>query len=507
MNILISLSILITSSLMAQQGNSVAQQTITSHNISSCGQTEELISEVSNSININNQKLIYKATAGRLPISDSSEAPEAYIFFITYQKQPLNAKVVEQRPITFAFNGGPGASSIWLHLGAAGPMKVPLGSQGTTLPDIDTLITNQSTWLTFTDMVFVDPVGTGYSRPAIKTNAGKFYSVDGDIVAAAQFITTFLTRFNRWKSPIYLAGESYGTTRICGLCDFLQSKKAIAPEGIILLSLALNFQTFSFETGNDLPCILTLPSFCAAAWYHKRLNKDLNHMGLQDALSAAETWSKGIYHTTLFDGSSSAHNEINRTEDSLTLFTGLNNKFIKKSGLRIDQFTFVQELLADSILGILDSRITGAGISTVSPFPYSDPSLFITSAPYTSLINHYLRNDLKYVTTLKYIFLSDQINRQWKWTSPSSQGYLNVTPQLCRAMSINKRLRVFACMGYYDLATPYFSQKYTLHHLSSDSSLLRRCMIREYPTGHMIYTSDSGLSALTGDLRRFYNRE
>jgi carboxypeptidase C (cathepsin A) len=197
--------------------------------------------------------------------------------------------------------------------------------------------------------------------------------------------------------------------------------------------------------------------------------------------------------------------EFSHAEDSLALFTGLSKTFIQKNGLRIDQLSFAQELFEDSILGILDSRITGAAISNVSPFSFSDPSLFVTSAPYTALINDYLRNDLKYNTKQEYVFLSDQINRQWKWTSPSSQGYLNVTPLLCKAMSINKRLRVFAGMGYYDLTTPYLSQKYTLHHLSQNSSLLKRCMIREYPTGHMIYTSDSGLSSLTQDLGVFYN--
>jgi carboxypeptidase C (cathepsin A) len=489
---------------MAQQSKSVEKQVSLGGKTFSKSSSEELISEISNSININGQKITYTASAGRLPIGDSTENPEAFIFFIAYQKQPV--KEIQRRPITFAFNGGPGGSSIWLHLGAAGPMRVPLGTQGTTLPDIDTLIINQYTWLPFTDLVFVDPVGTGFSTPNVKANAGKFYSVEGDIIAAEQFITAFLTRFNRWKSPLYLAGESYGTTRVCGLCDFLQNKKAIAAEGVILLSLALNFQTFSFDPGNDLSCSLILPSYCATAWYHKRLNNDLNRTILQKVLSAAEFWSEGSFQSSLFTGSKLTSNEINRTEDSLALFTGLTRTFIKKNGLRIDQLAFAQELFADSILGILDSRITGAAISSVSPFSFSDPSLFVTSAPYTALINDYLRNDLKYITKQEYVFLSDQINRQWKWTSPSSQGYLNVTPQLCKAMSINKRLRVFAGMGYFDLTTPYLSQKYTLHHLSQDSGLLNRCTIREYSTGHMIYTSDSGLSSLTQNLGVFYNK-
>jgi carboxypeptidase C (cathepsin A) len=499
---LIPLILLIVYSILAQQGKSSAKQTATQGNISSRSESEELISEVSNTITINNQKIAYTAKAGRLPIGDSTGNPDAFIFYIAYQKQPLNE--IQRRPITFAFNGGPGGSSIWLHLGAAGPMRVPLGTQGTTLPDIDTLTINQYTWLPFTDLVFVDPVGTGFSTPNAKTNTAKFYTVEGDVIAAAQFITTFLTKFNRWKSPLYLAGESYGTTRVCGLCDFLQNKKAVAPEGIILLSLALNFQTFSFDPGNDLPCVLILPSYCATAWYHKRLNKNLNQTNLQKVLSTAEFWSEGSFHSSLFYGSKLAPDRVNFTIDSLTLFTGLRQTFIKKNSLRIDQLSFAQELIEDSILGILDSRITSAGISTISPFSFSDPSLFVTSVPYTALINDYLRNDLKYITKQEYVFLSDQVNRQWKWSSPSSQGYLNVTPMLCKAMSLNKCFRVFAGMGYYDLTTPYCSQKYTLHHLSQDSSLLKRCTIREYPTGHMIYTSDSGLSSLTGDLRKFY---
>jgi carboxypeptidase C (cathepsin A) len=463
---------------------------------------EESLITTLHSIIINGTTIRYNATVGRLPVVDSKGTTEAFIFFTSYERQP--ATNIEQRPVTFAFNGGPGGSSIWLHLGAAGPLRVPLKSQGTTLPSTNTLINNAYTWLTFTDLVFIDPVGTGYSRPALKVQPDKFYTVDGDITAAANFILTFLSRFKRWKSPLYIAGESYGTTRAVGLSDYLQSEKAIAPSGIILLSSALNFQTFLFDPGNDLPCVLILPTFTASAWYHHRLDKVAGSRELTDILTGAESWSQHEYLMSLFKGLRLTPEEKSLIEDSLAKYSGLSRAFITEHGIRISQLTFAQKLLEDSSIGILDSRITALNISNDNPFSYSDPSLFITSAPYTALINDYLRRDLGYRTPLEYVYLSEAINRQWKWTTPSSQGYLNMTPLLAKAMSINPRLRVFAGMGYYDLATPYFSQRYAFEHLGSDSSLFKRCTIRSYATGHQIYTSDTGLESLTKDLNDFF---
>jgi carboxypeptidase C (cathepsin A) len=466
----------------------------------------ESLSVTQHSITIKGSPLQYTATAGRLHMSDSAGKFVASIFFTSYMRKPVSG--IARRPITFAFNGGPGASSVWLHLGIAGPKRVPMG-QGTSLPKIDTLIDNRFTWLTSSDLVFFDPIGTGYSRAAPNVKTAKFYTVDGDIEVAAEFIRMFLTRFERWTSPLFIAGESYGTTRAAVLSDYLQSEKTIIPEGIILLSSALDFQTFSFDQGNDLPCVLILPSYTAAAWYHGRLAPERSKTDLANVISVAEKWANREYLPALYQGVRLVGLERKKIIDSLAGYTGLSASFIEEHNLRISQFAFAQQLLSDqdSTIGILDGRVSSIRISRRNPFVYRDVSLFITAGPYTALINDYLRRDLGFITPLEYVFLSEAITEQWQWIPPTAQGYLNVSPQLKKAMSMNTGLRVFTGMGYYDLTTPYLAQRYVFEHLNSDSSLLNRVTLKHYATGHQIYTSEPELEKLTDDLKAFFSNK
>ncbi len=452
---------------------------------------------------IDGKDLRYTATAGRLAVDDSAGRPAAFIFFTSYECEPGGAP--NTRPITFAFNGGPGASSMWLHLGAAGPWRTLFGADGTELPAIDSLVVNNCTWLPFTDLVFVDPVGTGYSRAAPGSDPDMFFTVNSDIRIMAQFLQSYLSRYERWPSPKFLAGESYGATRASGLGEYLQNAMNMALDGIILISAALDFQAISFEPDNDLAYVLALPSYTAAAWYHKRLGPDLQKIGLEPCIAAAEQWTRKSYLPRLFRGNTPAEQRNSGDIDSLAAFTGLSPLYIREREQRIDAFGFASHLFADrlAMVGILDSRIVAGATSRGSRYGYTDPSLFIPAGPLTALINNYLRRDLAYASPLEYVAISDEINRKWRWSESSEQGYLNMIPSLRNAMSVNGRLRLFAAMGYFDLATPYLSQRYALEHIGGDSTIRSRITIVCYPAGHQVYTHPPSLRKLTGDVEAF----
>jgi len=452
---------------------------------------------------IDGKELRYTATAGRLAVGDTAGHPTAFIFFTSYEREPGGAP--DNRPITFAFNGGPGASSMWLHLGAAGPWRALFGGDGTELPAIDSLVVNNRTWLPFTDLVFVDPVGTGYSRAAPGDDPDKFFTVNSDVRIMAQFLQNYLSRYERWPSPKFIAGESYGATRAAGLSEYLQSAMNMAIDGVILISSALDFQTISFEPGNDLAYVLALPSYTAAAWYHKRLRPDFQEIGLEQCVSAAEQWTLKSYLPRLFRGTAPTQQPDSGGFDSLAVFSGLSPLYIREREQRVDAFGFASHLIADQLamVGILDSRIVTGATSRGSRYGYTDPSLFIPAGPLTALINDYLRKDLAYASPLEYVAFSNEVNRKWRWSESSGQGYVNMIPSLRNAMSINGRLRLFAAMGYFDLATPYLSQRYALEHIGGDSAVRSRITSVCYPAGYQIYTHIPSLDRLTADVEAF----
>lgn len=464
-------------------------------------QIAETLSVTKHAITIAGLRLRYTATAGRLRVPDQAGKPAALIFFVAYERNSENSRT--RRPITFAFNGGPGASSMYLHLGAAGPYRAPFSFP--RIPRIDALEENQYTWLTESDLVFVDPPGTGFSRAAPGVTAEQFYAVTPDITLMAEFIRLFLTRFERWTSPLFIAGESYGTTRAAGLCDYLQSAKAMVPEGLILLSSALDFETISFDPGNDLPFVLAVPSYAAAASYHNRLPENVHPKDVPALLINAETWARRDYFPALYQGLRMSDALRKKTIDSLAAYTGMPATIITGNGLRISQISFAQNLLSDrdSAIGILDSRISCAAGSTHNPPDYSDPSLYFASAAYATLINDYLRRDLGFRSPLEYVHLSDAVNRAWKWSTTGSQGYLRVTDNLLRAMCANARLRVFAGMGIYDLTTPCMSQMYAYEHLGSNRALLDRFTIKRYNAGHQMYMTEQESKQLSDDIKAF----
>jgi carboxypeptidase C (cathepsin A) len=473
----------------------------------------------------------YRATAGYLPLEDALGRPLASIFFVAYELTPQAGAApaedlavstgsirpigptgpssttgpTNRRPITFAFNGGPGASAVWLHMGAFGPQRALLANNGTALPESDRLVDNEYAWLAFTDLVFVDPVGTGFSRAAPGVNATQFYEVQKDIEISADFVRLFVTKHQRWLSPQFIVGESYGTTRAVGMARHLQDHYALYVDGLVLLSSALNLETISFDAGNDLPYVLSVPSYATVAQYHGKLG-ERRLLSLEKTLTRVKTWALQDYIGALARGESLPPAQYGEVARKLAEYTGLSEDAVARNNLRISTPDFTQELLRreNQVLGLLDGRVIAEDV----PFrrrTWTDPSLFLVEGPFVATFHHYLRAELDFQTDRPYIFLSDAANESWKWSTGRS-GYLNVAPKLAEAMTLDNRLRVFAAAGYYDLTTPFLSQEYVFDHLNLPGDLARNVTFQHYYAGHQIYTSTEALGQLTQDVEAFITR-
>ncbi len=451
---------------------------------------------------LGNKKLLsYTATTQLLKIEDESGKHKADIFFIAYSKDGV--KDLSQRPITFAFNGGPGSSSVWLHLGALGPKMVIMDEKGNAFRPPYRWEDNASTWLEFTDLVFIDPVGTGFSRPAEEVDRKNFHGVEEDVKSVGDFIALYLNKYERWDSPKFLAGESYGTTRAAGLSDYLQSRHSMYLNGLILVSSILDFQTARFTEGNDLPYILFLPTYTATAWYHNKLAPELQSKELTKVLSEVETWALKDYAWALLQGSRLGEGDRKKIVERLALYTGLSSKYIEQTNLRINIHRFTKELLRDKkrTVGRLDSRFQGIDGNSVGEYTEHDPSYSNILGTYGGAINSYLRRELEFKTIRTYEILTGKV-RPWNWGSASS-GFPNTADDLRRAMSKNPYLKVFVANGYYDLATPYFATEHTVHHLGLEASLEKNISMNYYEAGHMMYIHSPSLVKLRDDVVKF----
>jgi carboxypeptidase C (cathepsin A) len=449
-------------------------------------------------VTVRGRTLRYSATAGRLPFRNAESGEiEAYIFFIAYS---LEGAKDRNRPLTFAFNGGPGSSSVWLHLGDIGPKRVKMLPEGGLPAPPYTLEDNQYTWLEQSDLVFIDPVGTGYSRSTKKEFNKKFWGLRGDIASVGEFIRFYLTRYERWGAPLFLAGESYGTTRASGLSGYLIDR-GIPFNGIILISSVLNFQTLSFAPGNDIAYVLYLPSFTATAWYHKKLSGDLQ-ADLHQAVAAAEQYVPQ-YENILSKGDRITPQERQAAIDQLARLTGLDKQVIDGADLHISQPLFCRELLRSQhkVVGRLDSRFTGAELGGGGGFGY-DPSEAAIRPPYTVLFNEYVRTELGYKSDLEYYILGGGINEPWDMGT-GGNGYANVSEELHRAFVKDPYLHLFVGKGYYDLATAFYAADYTIAHLGLDPSVRANVTTGEYEAGHMMYIRDSDLERLHSDIAKF----
>ncbi|HET8667232.1 MAG TPA: peptidase S10, partial [Terriglobales bacterium] len=432
-------------------------------------------------IRVNGKVLRYTATTGRLPIRNADGDTEAEMFFIAYTLDNAGPR----RPLMFSFNGGPGSASVWLHLGAIGPKRVKLLPEGfMPLPPFE-LVDNDYTWLDQTDLVFIDPVGTGYSRPAKKELGKKFYGVKGDIESVGEFIRLYLTNYQRWSSPLFLVGESYGTTRAAGLSGYL-IEHGIAFNGIVLVSSVLNFETLEFTPGNDLPYVLFLPSYTAAAWYHKKLPPDLE-ADLQKALRESQQFASGAYANALAAGARLSPQERQSILDQLSRLTGLSKQYLENANLRVNENQYTKELLRNEhkIIGRIDSRFTGTDLNGVGEYPQFDPSIAAVRPPYTAMFNQYVRAELGYKSELEYYILGGGF-REWDWGS-AGQGFPNTAEALREAFAKNSYMKLFVANGFFDLATPFFATEYTLNHLGLDASVRRNISTGYYDAGHMMY--------------------
>lgn len=462
----------------------------------------EKTSTSKHSIQINGKTLAYTATAGTL-ILNKDDKPWASMFYVAYTRD--NAGDVAKRPITFAFNGGPGSSSVWLHLGALGPMRVEMAPEGEQPKPPYHLIDNDDTALEFTDLVFIDPVTTGFSRPAPGVEAKQFHGFDGDLESVSEFIRLYLTRYERWASPKFLAGESYGTTRAAALSDRLLEDEGIYLNGITLISSVLNFETLSFATGNDLPYALYLPSYTAAAWYHKKLPKDLQ-ASLEKAIGESRKFAGGDYSAALMKGDKLTAADRANVAHELARLTGLPEPFVVECNLRISESRFTKELLRDErkTIGRYDSRLEGEDLDAAGDRPEYDPSYASVQGVYTAMFNNYVRTDLKFDTDLSYQVLTDKV-QPWSYDHFQNR-YVNVSEMLRQAMTQNPTLKVMIAAGYYDLATPFFATEYTVNHIGLEPALSNHISLTYCDAGHMLYTKKTCLDTLHGAMADFYQK-
>jgi carboxypeptidase C (cathepsin A) len=444
-----------------------------------------------------------------MPMKDAkNEKTKANLFFIAYTKTDTDADKIDvtKRPITFSFNGGPGSASIWLHMGALGPKRVQMTEKGESLPPPYKMEDNEFCWLDETDLVFVDPVSTGFSRAATGEDPHQFHGFNEDIASVGDFIRLYTTRNSRWSSPKFLIGESYGTTRASALSDYLQQRYGLYLNGISLVSSIMNFGTARFTQGNDLPYTLFLPTYTAAAWYHKKLTGALGNGDLATALAAAQKFAQEKYAPALMRGDALPASEKGALAKELADLIGLPEAFVLQRSLRIDIFTFTNKLLEDKnrSVGRYDSRLTGIryqpGESRGQDF---DPSYEAVFGSYTACFNDYVRRELKYETDLPYNALTDEVH-PWNYNNVQNE-YLNTAELLHRAMSRNTNLKVWIANGYFDLATPFFATDYTVRQMGLDPAVRGNISLTFYEGGHMMYMVPSELAKLKADATRFYD--
>lgn len=456
-------------------------------------------SETKHSITIGGQKVDYTATAGTIAIKDAEDKTTASIFYIAYTRD--GQKEAGKRPVTFSFNGGPGSSSVWLHLGLLGPRRVKLADDGSAVPPPYTLVDNEFSLLDETDLVFIDPVSTGYSRAAKPDDAKKFHGLDGDVKSVAEFIRLYVTRNKRWASPKFVIGESYGTTRAAALSGELAGHLKINVNGIMLVSTVLNFQTLSFGEGNDLPFVLFLPGYTATAWYHKKLPADLQKLPLKEVVARAEAFAQGEYSQALFQGAALPADKRAAMVKNVARFTGLGETFVSRANLRVSLGRFAAELLRDErqVVGRFDGRYKGFIRDELSPGMEYDPSGAAVMGAYGAAFNNYVRTELGFEEDKPYEILAS-VGR-WDWGSDN--GFVNVADTLAESLTENPFLKIHVSSGYYDLATPHFASRYTFNHLNVAPDLQRNITMDDYEAGHMMYLNLPDLRKQKADLAKF----
>ena len=455
-------------------------------------------------VTLGGQAMPYAVSLEFMPVisaafADSGGEPEAAVFTTAYTLKNTEAS---ERPICFAFNGGPGSASVWLHLGALGPKRVAVHDDGSMPPPPYAVGDNPHSWFEHFDLVFVDPPHTGYSLASSEEARTKMLGVDGDVEALAEVVRAWLGRHKRWGSPVYLAGESYGTTRGAALADRLQSL-GVALSGLILVSCAMDLQSIVFAPRNDLPFALFLPAFAGVAQYHGKL-KGPASASPAAARQAAEAFVEEDYLRALHRGAQLEGKARDRIARRVGELTGLSPAFVAEKNLRVRDQDFFFELLRGEgrIVGRLDARVTGPMAASRTRDWEFDPGIEAIEAPYTMAALGYMGHELGMVTTQRYEILSMEVHKQWNWNRGDAKGngYASTSGDLARALRRNPHLRVLVASGHYDLGTPYSASNWSLAQLDAPAEVLDRIEHHYYDAGHMMYTREADLVKLKADL-------
>jgi carboxypeptidase C (cathepsin A) len=466
-----------------------------------------IVSVTKHTGNFGGVSVTYTATTGETFLKDADGTPKAAIFSTSYVKDGRDPN----RPITFLFNGGPGSGSVWLHMGAFGPKRVaiPSDARDDGAPPYP-IIANPNSLLDVTDIVFIDPVGTGFSRALGKTDPKSYWGVTADAKSISDFIRLWLSENGRWNSPKFLGGESYGTTRSAAVANELEggSYNDVALNGIILISTILDFGAQAEVPGNEMAYVVNMPTMATTAWFHNKVADKPADVAAWAA--EARAFASGPYLTALMKGNALAGEERASIRKQLARFTGLSEQFLENADLRVLPGRFYKELLRDRKLtvGRLDSRYTGTDYDAAGEEPDNDPSFYAIDGSYTAAINSYVREDLGLKIERQYVTIGGVSDWDWKLGSGTVGGgdskyYANVAPYLGKAMRENSGLRVFNAAGWYDFATPFFGAE---HSLSRTGIPAGRVEYHYYGAGHMMYVREADLTALSQDIRTFIRK-
>lgn len=464
------------------------------------------VSTTSHSVKIDGKVINYKAIAGTLLLRNNDDEPIALHGFTAYLKDAVADP--KTRPISFVFNGGPGSSSIWLHMGVIGPKRAVVNDPGFTPAAPYTLEDNNSSILDVTDIVMMDPIGTGLSKAVGKAKNKDFWGVDQDIKMISQFIKQFITENDRWNSPKYLIGESYGTFRNAGVVNYLQENVGMAMNGVVMVSAVFDLRTLVFAQGDDISYVMNLPTYSATAWYHNKVpNKPAS---LQAYLQESREFAKGEYTTALMEGDKLAGATRERILDRLVYFTGLSKEYLDRADLRVSEPEFTEELLRAErkTVGRLDSRFTGINQDPLTQASIYDPQSSAISPGYTALFMDYFYNTLKVnKANTYYTSAYARPGFDWDWKHALNGGGFptppNTGPDMAQAMSRNPHLKILILNGLYDLATPFYGVEYSIDHLGLEKEIKSNIIMKYYEAGHMMYTHRPSLEQFKKETAEF----